>query len=136
MTRIERATATSAFSLPRRDEAPVALAEEGVGLRGGSGGLAEDALEVGVALAGLAGAASGAGLDRARRELRPRDEVAGGRELGHVEADLGDDDLGGVGPMPVISSRRATAGAGRRRVRRGACRGRLMRVPARRGSRR
>ena len=41
------------------DEAPVAFAEEGVGLGGGGGGLTEDALEVGVALAGFAGAAAG-----------------------------------------------------------------------------
>jgi hypothetical protein len=42
------------------DDPPVALAEEGVGLGGRGGGLAEDGLEVGVALAGLVGLA-GAG---------------------------------------------------------------------------
>ena len=36
------------------DDAPVAFAEEGVGLGGGGGGLAERPFQVGVALAGLA----------------------------------------------------------------------------------
>ena len=40
------------------DDPPVALAEEGVGLGRGGGGLAEDAFEVGIALPGLAGAAA------------------------------------------------------------------------------
>src|ERR1019366_9232248 len=43
-----------------------ALADEGVGPGRGGGGPAEGALEVGVALAGLAGAAPGPGLDGAR----------------------------------------------------------------------
>ena len=45
MTRIERATATRALELAAAaDEAPVALAEEGVGLGGGCGGFAEHTL--------------------------------------------------------------------------------------------
>src|SRR4029453_669567 len=63
------------------DEAAVALAEEGVGLGGGGGGLPECAFEVGVALAGRAGAAAGAGLDRARRRPGPRHQVPRGGEL-------------------------------------------------------
>src|SRR5580658_264452 len=35
-------------------------------------------------------------LDRARRELRPRHQVRSCRELGHVETDFGEDDLGGA----------------------------------------
>ena len=46
------------------DDAPVALAEEGVGLGGCGGDLAEDPFEVGVALAGGAGAVLGPGLNR------------------------------------------------------------------------
>ena len=45
------------------DEAPVALAEERVGLGGGGGDLAEDAFEVAVAFAGVAGFDLGSGLD-------------------------------------------------------------------------
>jgi hypothetical protein len=41
---------------------PVAFAEEGVGPAGGGGDLAEDAVEVGVALAGLAGGGLRPGL--------------------------------------------------------------------------
>ena len=41
------------------DDAPVAFAEEGVGLGGRGGGLAERAFQVGVALAGLAAACRG-----------------------------------------------------------------------------
>ena len=47
------------------DDAPVAFAEEGAGLGCRGGGLAEQALEVRVAFAGLAGAVSGPGLDGA-----------------------------------------------------------------------
>src|SRR6516165_2253121 len=44
---------------------PVSLAGAGGGLRGGRGRVAQDALEVGVALGGLAGPLAGAGLDGA-----------------------------------------------------------------------
>src|SRR6266545_8296703 len=57
------------------DQTPVALAEEGVGLGGCGGGLAEDAFEVGVALAGGADAVLGAGLDGAWAQFRPRHQV-------------------------------------------------------------
>src|SRR6266496_4801609 len=78
------------------DQAPVALAEEGVGLGGRGGGLAEDAFEVGVALAGLAGAGLGAGLDGARAQPGPRHQVRWGGEDAHVQPDLGEDDLRGA----------------------------------------
>ena len=66
MTRMLRATATRALSLPRAlGQPPVALAEEGIGLGGRGGGLAEDALEIGVALAGPPAAGAGPGLDGA-----------------------------------------------------------------------
>jgi hypothetical protein len=57
---------------------------------------AEIAAEPGVALAGGAGGVLPAGLDGARGEFRPGDEVAGGGEDAHVQADLGEDDLRGV----------------------------------------
>jgi hypothetical protein len=44
------------------DETPVALAQEGIGPGGGGRGLAQDSPEVGVALAGAAGAAGSPGL--------------------------------------------------------------------------
>lgn len=74
------------------DQAPVTIAEEGVGLGRGGGRLAEDALEVWVALAGLASSALGPGLDGApcRPELpahhlpargdRPRRLVGAGED--------------------------------------------------------
>ena len=75
------------------DDASVAFAEEGLGLGGRGGGLAEDAFEVGVALAGLAAAQRGAGLDGAWGQFRPGGQVPGGGETGHVRPDLGQDDL-------------------------------------------
>ena len=75
------------------DDAPVAFAEEGVGLGGRGGGVAERALEVGVALAGLATTGERAGLDGAWAQFRPRHQVRGGGEPAHVEADLGEDHL-------------------------------------------
>jgi hypothetical protein len=60
MTRMERATATRALSLPRRlTNAPVAFSEEGVGFGGRGGGLTKRTLQMRVALAGLAGAGDG-----------------------------------------------------------------------------
>jgi hypothetical protein len=78
------------------DETPIALAQAGVGLGRAGGGLAEHALEVAVALAGFARSAPWPGLDGAGRQLGPRHQVRRGGELGHVQADLGDGDLGGV----------------------------------------
>src|SRR5512133_863995 len=54
-------------------------------------------LEVGVALAGGAGAAGGAGLDGPGCQPGPRHQVPRGGELAHVQPELGDDDLGGLG---------------------------------------
>src|SRR5215475_4867751 len=79
---------------------PVALAGEGAGAGGRGGGLAEDGLEVGVAFAGLPGPVLRPGLDGARAQLGPRHQVAGGGEAGHVQADLGDDALGGGAADP------------------------------------
>src|SRR6266511_282507 len=58
-------------------QAAVALAEEGVGLGGRGGDLAEHTLGVGVALAGGAGAVLGAGLDGPWRQPGPRHQVPG-----------------------------------------------------------
>src|SRR5215472_3771636 len=71
----------------------VAFAQEGLGPACGGGGLAQDAFEVGVALAGAGGAVPGAGLDGAGGQLGPRHQVGGSVELGHVEAHLGNDGL-------------------------------------------
>ena len=79
------------------DQAAVALPEEGVGLGGRGGDLAEHALEVGVALAGGAGAVLGAGLDGPWATAWPTTPGARGWELAHVQPNLGDDDLGGLG---------------------------------------
>ena len=79
-------------------QAAVALAGEGVSPAGGGGDLAEDAVEVRVALAGLPGLTGGgflAGLAGLRAAFRPGHQRAGGAEHGHVQADPGDDRLGG-----------------------------------------
>ena len=52
MTRMERPTATMALCAAAPGDAPVPLAEEGVGLGGARGGVAEDAGQVGVAVPG------------------------------------------------------------------------------------
>src|SRR5690242_7552169 len=75
------------------DQPPVPFAGESVCPGGRRGGLAEDALEVRVALAGLAGAVAGPGLDGARGQLGPRHQVPGGGEPGHVQSYLGKDGL-------------------------------------------
>src|ERR1700681_3997587 len=85
MTRMERATATRALSLPRR-----------LTMRRTRGGMARGAFQVGVAFAGAAAAGDGPGLDGARAQLRPRHQVRGGGESGHVQPDLSDDHLGVV----------------------------------------
>src|SRR5229473_8481245 len=59
---------------------------------GGPGGLDERRLQPGVAAAGAGGQALASTLVEAGTEPRPRDEMAGGGEAGHVEADLGDED--------------------------------------------
>src|SRR5262249_53906548 len=79
-------------------EPVVALAEEGVGPGGCGDDLAEGGGEPGVALAGGAalGLAGGAAVDGG--ELGPGDQVPGGREAAHVDADLRDQLLGGGDP--------------------------------------
>src|SRR6266568_394745 len=102
-------------------DAPVARAEVGVGLGGGHGSAAERGTQVGVALAGAAVLGSGAGLDGAAGQPGPGGGVARGGELGLVQAELGDDDLGGAGadageliePLGDRQYRRAGARAGR-----------------------
>ena len=120
------------------DEAPVALAEEGVGLGGGGGGLAEHAFEVGVAFAGLAASVLGPDWMVRGHSLAQDTRCAGGGELGHVQPDLGDDDLRGVladagDLVEAFDDRHASGspGHGRRRGR-GRCDGAVRR----RGSRR
>ena len=61
-------------------QAAVALAGEGTGPAGGGGDLAQDAVEVRVALAGLAGAGLGPGLAGLRAAFRPGHQPAGGAE--------------------------------------------------------
>src|SRR5918994_1527464 len=102
------------------DQAAVALAEEGVGLGGRGGDLAEDALQVRVALAGGATAVLGAGLDGPGCQPGPRHQLPGGGELAHVQPELGDDDLGGLGADAgdlVQTLQRSKRGLGRLRVR-------------------
>jgi hypothetical protein len=83
---------------PPASDAAVTLSQERVGARRSAGHLAHDALQIGVAPGGRAALALWSRLDRAWCELRPGHQVGGGWELGHVEAGLGDDDLGGAGP--------------------------------------
>src|SRR3954453_4909272 len=80
------------------DDASVAFGEEGpAAAGGGGGGQAENAFEVRVALADLVGTRTGAGLDGAWAQPGPGHQMRGGGETGHVQADLGDDQLGGFG---------------------------------------
>src|SRR5947199_845476 len=77
---------------------------------GAPGGLDEGRLEPAVAVAS-AGRASLAGtLVQAWAESRPGDEVTGRGEVAHVDADLGDQDMAAVSPMPRMVVRRARAG--------------------------
>ena len=62
---------------------------------GGPGGLDEGGLQPGRALLQAGGAALAGTLVVAGAEAGPGEEVAGGGEAAHVEADLGEDDLGG-----------------------------------------
>src|SRR5216683_1576260 len=75
-------------------DAPVAFAQEGVGVGGRHDGRAERAAQVGAALAGAAVLGGGAGLDGAAGQPGPCGGVPGGGELGHAGAQFGDDDLG------------------------------------------
>ena len=49
-----------------------------------------------VALAGLSGAVLSGGFVVSRTQPSPGGQVRGAREAGHVDADFGDDDLGGA----------------------------------------
>src|SRR3954463_14927690 len=107
ITRMERPTATRAFLRPRRrgggpespppaGEAPIALAEEGVGPAGADGCFTDDLGKVAVAVPGsaladlLAGRFLGPG-----GEAGPGAQVGRGGKAAHVRADLGQD--GGCG---------------------------------------
>ena len=95
-------TATIALLLAASaDEASVAGTKEGVGPAGATYGLAKHPGKVAVPVPGrtVAFGLAGRGVD-AGGELRPRREVGGGGESGHVEADLGDDDRGRDRPDP------------------------------------
>jgi hypothetical protein len=86
-------------------EPTVVRAQEWIGPRRGACGLSEDVLELGIPLPTpperLRGPAHG-------EELGVRHEVRSGRELSHMKADLGDDDLGGTKPDAGTSSRRSS----------------------------
>ena len=95
MTRMERPTATMARLEPRRRAIRrYLLAEEGVGLGGARGGVAQHGGQVGVAVAGgaLAFLLPRGFLD-ARGQPGPGGQVPGGGEAGHVGADLGEDHI-------------------------------------------
>ena len=79
-------------------DAPVPLAQEGVGAARRGGSVAEDPGQVAVAVAGgvLAFLLPGGFLD-AGGELGPGDQVPGGGEPPHVGPDLGQDRAGGDG---------------------------------------
>jgi hypothetical protein len=77
-------------------EPPELGGEVGVfGVRRGERCLVEDLAEPSASLRGLAGAPFATGDVVAWTDAGPRGEVGGGREAGHVVADLGDDALGG-----------------------------------------
>src|SRR3954449_12940460 len=65
------------------------------GAGGGPGALGEDVAQPYVAGGGLARSRLAAGDVGARAHPRPGGQVGGGREAGHVGADLGEDALGG-----------------------------------------
>ena len=72
------------------------------GAAGADAGLAEGSGQVAVAAAGgVAALALAAGPGDLGTPFRPGDQVGGGGEDGHVDADLGDDVLGGDDPGAV-----------------------------------
>jgi hypothetical protein len=75
---------------------------------GGPGALGQDIGQPVVARGGLAGAALAPGDVVARAAPCPGGQVPGGREHRHVDADLGDDGLGGALPTPVMVTRPVT----------------------------
>jgi hypothetical protein len=94
------AVAVAAFWPPFFAEAAVEAAELGAdvggGASGGPGAFGENCAELGVALAGPAGAVLAGGFIVAGAQSGPRGQVCCGGESGHVDADLGDDDPGGA----------------------------------------
>src|SRR6266705_116475 len=94
------------------DQAAVARAEGGVGRGGRGGDLAEYALEVGVAVAGGARAALGAGLDvrGARRAHDTRCAAVGNWPMSSPSSAMMT--WAALLPMPGTSSRRASADSG------------------------
>ena len=85
-------------------DAPVALAQEGVGPAGGRGGLGQHPRQVGVAVPGRSAAlALAGGLLDAGGELGPGDQVPGGREPGHVHAKLGEFTVDAVAPPLLLA---------------------------------
>ena len=120
MTKIEWPTATAALAGPRRPRMPVVVGREvGVlGAAGGLGGLDQGGAQPLGAVAGASGAVFAGGLVVAGAHAGPRGEVPGGREAGHVGADLGEDHLGGPYATPGIPTSSCTAaswGSGARR---------------------
>src|ERR671921_1640639 len=71
-------------------------ADVGAGTRRGPGALGEDRAQLGVAFAGPARAVLAGGFVVARAQPGPRRQVRRGGESSHVDADFGDDDLGGA----------------------------------------
>src|SRR6266540_3932019 len=84
-----------AFLAVASGQAPVPLAEEGVGARQRGDDLAEGCGQPGVAAAGGAAFLGAGGLVVDGGELRPGDQVRGGGKAAHLDADLGDQLLGG-----------------------------------------
>ena len=84
--------------LPEPAREPAELGSEvgvaGLGRRPGR--LAQRRAQRGVTLAGLAGTLFAGRLVMTWAQPGPRCEMAGGREAGHVDSDLGDHDLGGA----------------------------------------
>src|SRR5215211_6652381 len=95
---MEWPTATAAFLLADASGQPPELGGQvGVAASGsGPGALGQHVGQPAVALGGLARATLAPGDVVARAAARPACQVPGGREHGHVDADLGDDDLGGA----------------------------------------
>src|SRR6266511_3119807 len=89
-----------AFLAAASGQAPVALAKEGVGACQRGDDLAEGCGQPGVAPPGGAAFLGAGGLVVDGGELRPGDQVRGGGKAAHLDADLGDQLLGGDHPDP------------------------------------
>ena len=117
MTRMERCERDQGFELAQAfDQASVAVAEEGVGLRGAGGGFAEHAFEVGVALAGLAGPAAVARIGGCAGRPWPRSTRRPAVRNRLMSRPISPRTACAVrAAEPGISSRRASAGSTARR---------------------